>query len=110
MRVTITARHTKVSDDLRQRARELVDRLAKVASRPEDAQVIFGDDHDVAVVELRLHVARGDVLVGRAEGTDHRSALDRAAARVRRQLDKSPAKRSGPARRRARAREGGGRK
>lgn len=106
MRVTITARHTDVSTDLRQRARELVERLARVAPRPQDAQVIFGDDHDVAVVELRLHVARGDVLVGRAEATDHRSALDRAAARVRRQLDKSPAKRSGPARRRARAREG----
>jgi ribosomal subunit interface protein len=106
MRVTITARHIDVSDDLRQRARELVERLARVAPRPQDAQVIFGDDHDVAVVELRLHVAHGDVLVGRAEATDHRSALDRAAARVRRQLDKSPAKRSGPARRRARAREG----
>jgi ribosomal subunit interface protein len=106
MRVTITARHIEVSDDLRQRARELVERLARVAPRPQDAQVIFGDDHDVAVVELRLHVAHGDVLVGRAEATDHRSALDRAAARVRRQLDKSPAKRSGPARRRARARDG----
>jgi ribosomal subunit interface protein len=106
MRVTITARHIDVSDDLRARARELVERLARVAPRPQDAQVIFGDDHDVAVVELRLHVAHGDVLVGRAEATDHRSALDRAAARVRRQLDKSPAKRSGPARRRARARDG----
>jgi len=110
MHVTITARHIEVSDDLRRRARELVDRLAKVAPRPEDAQVIFSDDHDVAVVELRLHVARGDVLVGRAEGSDHRSALDRAAARVRRQLDKSPAKRSGPARRHAQARNGGNRK
>jgi len=107
MRVTITARHTDVSDDLRRRARELVERLARVAPRPEDAQVIFGDDHDVAVVELRLHVARGDVLVGRAEASDHRSALDRAAARVRRQLDKSPAKRTGTVRRRARARDGG---
>jgi ribosomal subunit interface protein len=107
MRMTITARHTEVSDDLRKRARDLVERLARVAPRPENAQVIFGDDHDVAVVELRLHVARGAVLVGRAEATDHRSALDRAAARVRRQLDKSPAKRSGPARRRARARERG---
>lgn len=107
MRVTITARHTTVSDDLRERARVLIDRLVRVAPRPQDAQVIFSDDHDGAVVEVRLHVARGDVLVGRAEGADHRSALDRAAGRVRRQLDKSPAKRSGPARRRARAREGG---
>jgi len=104
MRITVTARHCKVSGDLRERARTLVERLARVASRPHDGQVIFGDDHGVATVELRLHTARL-VVVGRAEGSDHRSALDRAAARVRRQLDKSPAKRSGPARRRAAARE-----
>ena len=107
MRVTITARHTDVSPDLRVRTRALVERLARVAPRPEDAQAIFSGDHGQAIVELRLHVARGKVLVGRAEAVDHRSALDRAAARIRRQLDKSPAKRGGPARRRARARSGG---
>ncbi len=80
-----------------------------VAPRPVDAQVILSDDHALAIAELRLHVARGQVLVGRAEAADHRSALDRAAARVRRQLDKSPAKRNGAARRRAGAREEGGR-
>ena len=105
MRITVTARHCEVSDDLRVRGRTLVERLARVASRPHDGQVVFGDDHGVATVELRLHTARGLVLVGWAEGTDNRSALDRAAARVRRQLDKSPAKRSGPARRRAEARQ-----
>jgi len=105
MRIAVTARHCEVTSDLRERARALVERLARVASRPHDGQVIFGDDHGVAKVELRLHTARGLVVVGRAEGTDHRSALDRAAARVRRQLDKSPAKRGGPARRRAAARE-----
>jgi ribosome-associated translation inhibitor RaiA len=105
MRIGITARHCDVSPDLRLRARTLVERLAKVASRPHDGRVIFADDHGVATVELRLHTVRGAVLVGRAEGTDHRSALDRAVARVRRQLDKSPAKRSGPARRRSVARE-----
>ncbi|HEY7686394.1 MAG TPA: HPF/RaiA family ribosome-associated protein [Gemmatimonadales bacterium] len=104
MRITVTARHCDVSSDLRERARALVHRLARVASRPHDGQVIFADDHGVATVELRLHTARGVVVVGRAEATDHRSALDRAAARVRRQLDKSPTKRSGPARRRSAAR------
>jgi ribosome-associated translation inhibitor RaiA len=105
MRITITARHCDVSPDLRLRARGQVERLAKVAARPHDGQVIFGDDHGVTTVELRLHTARGTVFIGRAEGDDHRSALDRAVARVRRQLDKSPAKRSGPARRRSVARE-----
>ena len=105
MRITVTARHTDASAELRERARVLVERLAKVASRAHDAQVLFGDDHGVATVELRLHAGRGAVVVGRAEGRDHRTALDRAAARVRRQLDKSPAKRTGPAKRRAVARE-----
>ena len=107
MRITVTARHCNVSTDLRTRSRQLVERLAKIAPRPHDAQVVFEDDHGVALVEVRLHIARGRVLVARAEGPDHRSALDRSVARVRRQLDKSPAKRSGPARRRAMAREAG---
>jgi ribosome-associated translation inhibitor RaiA len=104
MRVTITGRHVAVPAELRGRARALVDRLARLAPRGQDARVLFADDHGVPYVELRVHVARGAVLVGRAEGPDHRTALDRAAARVRRQVDKSPAKRDGPARRRAVAR------
>lgn len=88
MRTTITARHCEIPDELRARARTLVERLAKIAARPHDARVIFADDHGAAAVELRLHTARGKVYVAKAQGDDHRSALDRAAQRVRRQLDK----------------------
>jgi len=88
MRITITARHCEIPDELRARARTLVERLAKIAARPHDAQVIFADDHGVAAVELRLHTARSKVYVARAQADDHRSALDSAAQRVRRQLDK----------------------
>ena len=104
MRITVTARHTQVTDELRARARELVDRLARVAIRPQSGQVLFGGEHGLATVEIRLTAARGGITVARAEAQDLRSALDLAASRVRRQLDKSPAKRSGPARRRAAAR------
>lgn len=100
MRVTVTARHCEVSGELRARARELLERLGRVAGRPHDAQVTFAEDHGEASVELRLHTARGVVHVGRAFGADHRSALDRAAARVRRQLDKTA-----PSRRRSMERE-----
>ena len=96
MRITITARHCDVPDELRDRARTLLERLQKVASRPHDAQAIFSDDHGTPTVELRLHSGRGVVHVGTAGGTQHRTALDRAAAKVRRQLDKAT-----PARRRA---------
>jgi len=37
-----------------------------------------------------LHTARGKVYVGKALADDHRTALDRATQRVRRQLDKHP--------------------
>ncbi len=88
MRITITARHCEIPDELRARARTLVERLAKIAARPHDARVTFADDHGAAAVELRLHTARGKVYVGKAQADDHRTALDSAAQRVRRQLDK----------------------
>ncbi len=93
MRITITARHCEIPDELRARARAQVERLAKIASRPHDAQVIFGEDHGAPAVEVRLHTARGQVHVGCADGADHRTALDQAVAKVRRQLDKAPPKR-----------------
>jgi ribosome-associated translation inhibitor RaiA len=93
MRVAVTARHCRVSSELRTLARTRVERLARIASRSHDAQIVFGGDHGVATVELRLHSARGRVVVGRGVGVEHRTALDRAVARVRRQLDKTPARR-----------------
>ena len=88
MRITITARHREIPDELRARARAQLERLGKVAARPHDGRVVFADDHGEAAVEIRLHTARGKVYVGRALADDHRTALDRAAQRVRRQLDK----------------------
>ena len=90
MRTTITARHCDVAPDLRGRARALLERVGKLAARPHDGRVIFAEDHGEAVVEVRLHTARGKVYVGKALADDHRTALDHAMARVRRQLDKRP--------------------
>jgi ribosomal subunit interface protein len=98
MRITVTARHCEIADDLRARAETLLSRIGRVASRPHDGQVIFGADHGAPTVEVRLHTPRGRVHVGVASADDHRTALDRAAAKVRRQLDKA-----GPRRRRAAA-------
>jgi ribosomal subunit interface protein len=88
MRITITARHCEIPDELRARARTLLERLGKIAARPHDGQVIFAADHGEAAVEVRLHTAPGKVYVGKASGDDHRTALDGAVQRVRRQLDK----------------------
>ena len=37
MRITITARHTEIDDDLRAHARELVEKVTRLARRPHHA-------------------------------------------------------------------------
>ena len=92
MRITITTRHCDIPEDLRLRARTRLERLGQVASRPHHLQLIFGAEHGTPNVELRLHTSRGHVHVATAESADHRTALDRAVAKVRRQLVKTPAR------------------
>jgi ribosomal subunit interface protein len=86
MRVTITARHVEIDDDLRAHAKDLVEKVAKLVRRPHHAQVIFSDDHGEAEVEIQIHVPRGRIHVAKSVAPDHRSALDLAIARVKRQL------------------------
>jgi ribosome-associated translation inhibitor RaiA len=93
VRVTIAARQCEIADHLRDRARELVSRLERVAPRVHSARVTFAEDHGESVVELELRGARGAVHVARGAGPDHRSALDRAAQRMRRQAGRVPARR-----------------
>ena len=86
MRVTITARHTEIDKDLRAHARELVQKVAKLARRPHHAQVTFTEEHGEAGVEIAVHAPRGRVHVAKSSAADLRSALDAAIARVKRQL------------------------
>lgn len=91
MQTTITARHCEISDALRERARTVVERVAALARRPIESTVVFDTDGDLRTAELRLHVARGELLVARGEADDHPTALDRAEEKLRRQLDKGTA-------------------
>ena len=86
MRVTITARHTELDTDLRAHAKELVEKVAKLAHRPHHAHVTFTEDHGEAGVEIALQTPRGRVHVAKSSAADLRSALDLAIARVKRQL------------------------
>ncbi len=88
MRTTITARHCEIPDALRERALTVVERLGNIARRPMEATVVFDADGPDRTAELRLHVARGEVLVAKGEGEDHRTALDRAEEKMRRQVEK----------------------
>ena len=91
METTITTRHGEIAEALHLRAERLVERLARLAIRPTAAHVTFDLDHQRATAEIRLTAARGAVHVASAEAADHRTALDRAAQKLRRQLDKQEA-------------------
>ena len=88
MQTTITARHCEIPDALRERALTVVERLGSIARRPIEATVVFDADGPGRIAELRLHVARGEVLVAKGEADDHRTALDRAEEKLRRQLER----------------------
>lgn len=89
MQTTIAVRHCEISDALRERAITVVERLGNLASRPMEMTVVFDTDGIQQTAELRLHVARGEVLVAKGEGADHRSALDRAEEKLRRQVERA---------------------
>jgi ribosomal subunit interface protein len=93
MQTTITARHTEISDALRERALTIVERLGSIAAKPIEATVVFDTEGPQSTAELRLHVARGEVLVATGEAEDHRTALDRAEDTLRKQLEKASARR-----------------
>jgi len=89
MQTTITTRHCEVSETLRERAITVMERLGNLASHPMEMTVVFDADGIQQTVELRLHVARGEILIARGEGADHRTALDRAEEKLRRQVERA---------------------
>jgi ribosomal subunit interface protein len=89
MQTTITARHCEITEALRERALAVVERLGNIAHRPVETTVVFDTEGTQQTVELRLHVARGEVLVAKGEAEDHRTALDRAEEKLRRQVERA---------------------
>jgi ribosome-associated translation inhibitor RaiA len=89
MTPTITARHCDISDTLRERASTVTERLSIVAMHPMDASVVFDQEGARCLAELRFRVARDEPLVATGEADDHRTALDRAEEKMRRQLQRS---------------------
>ena len=92
MQTTITARHCEISEALRERALTVVERLGNIATRPIEATVVFDSEGLQQTAELRLHVSRGEVLVAKGDAEDHRTALDRAEDKLRKQLEKASAR------------------
>jgi len=89
MQTTISARHCDVSDPLRERAISVGERLGSLASQAMEMTVVFDSEGIQQTVELRLHLAGGEILVATVEEADHRTALDRAEEKLRRQVERA---------------------
>jgi ribosome-associated translation inhibitor RaiA len=88
MPVTVTARHCDLPELLRERVHEVASRLEQRSGRPAEIGVLFDVEAGIPTAEIRLHAAGAEVLLAAGTGDDHRSALDQAEARMRRQLEK----------------------
>ena len=86
MRTTISARHVAVDDALRLRTERVLERLGHFASRAVEATAVFDTIGGQPAAELRLNCAGKPTLVSIAAADAHRSALDKAEARMKRQL------------------------
>lgn len=104
MRITVSARHTEITDALRQRARTVAGRLADLSPHALDATVVFDAGPLQQTVELRLHARGRKLLIGVGQGPDHRTALDRAEEKLRVQLMKAGKQRQNARRSPARSR------
>ncbi len=87
MQTIVTARHCDISQPLQERASAIADRVSALATRPISCTVVFDVEGTQSLAELRLVDARGTALVSHGEGPDHRTALDRAEERLKRQLE-----------------------
>lgn len=93
MPVTITARHFDLPDPLRDRAGEVAQRLEARAGRDAEVAILFDLEADTPTAEIRFRVVGLDALHAVGTGDDHRSALDRAEEKLRRQLEKPTTRR-----------------
>lgn len=87
---SITARHCEISEELRVRTEAVLTRLEAHVTDPVDATVVFDVVPQGATAEIRLHT-RGEPYVASGEAKDHRTALDRAEDRIKRQIEKDAA-------------------
>jgi len=95
MNTTVTARHCEIPEDLRTRATTVMEKVSKLAHRPVRAEVLFDNDHNRKIVELILHLPRGQTRVASAEADDFLTALDRAGDKLKHQLGKNDPVRNG---------------
>lgn len=86
---TVSSRHGEIEPSLRERTDTVLARLAGFAPQAVEGAVIFDTVPEGGWVEIKLHLPGGLVLVATATEKAHRTALDRAEDKLRKQIDRA---------------------
>jgi ribosomal subunit interface protein len=88
MEIQFHGHQTEITDGLRVKATDGVQKLAQHLGRPVDADVWFSEDGVQKTVEVVLRGPHYDNLVGKSEGKYHEPALLGAIAKLDAQIRK----------------------
>ncbi|MEO6865664.1 MAG: HPF/RaiA family ribosome-associated protein [Gemmatimonadaceae bacterium] len=88
MEIQFHGHQTAITEGLRVKATEGVQKLAEHLGRPVDADVWFGEDGVSKTVEIVLHAPGYDNLVGKSDGKYHEPALTDAISKLDAQIRK----------------------
>lgn len=91
MRVQITARHCDISDTIRDRAHELVEKLGRFDPRVSGADLVFEEEKRSKKVEAILSLDRADRIVASGDADEWPAALDQLFDRLSRQVRRARA-------------------
>ena len=92
MQTTVPARHCEIPPTLRAHARRVVERVARVAHGPHRAQVGCDVDHQEKGAERKEEPPGGAAGGAGGEATESRTALDRAADKLRHEVERASAR------------------
>jgi putative sigma-54 modulation protein len=92
MRLSITGRHTSVTDAMKKYATEKLTRLERHDDLVTTGEVVMNIEKDRHMIEMIAHTKVGDRVVGKAEHTDMYAAIDLLLDKMERQLVKQKEK------------------
>ncbi len=88
MNITITARHLRVTPEMKEYARERAERMWKYYDRIGKIEIVLDVDGEKYTAEFIVSATRHTQVVARAKDADIQAALDKVHAKVERQLTK----------------------
>ena len=86
--VRITARHTKITDEFKEYARQKMEKLDKYLDRIKHVEIILDHTRNQFEAEIIISVVRGKKLVGKSSDLNYFTALDITVDKMEKQLTK----------------------